>query len=285
VNLITQFETVGRIFLKFDLSSLPSGVVITLARLRLQCSSVSSLKDGVTDVQARRVSDDSWTETGITWNNQPAYGSVEDTKVPAVGWVEWTVTGWVQNEWAGDKTVSICLRCVTESYDAANRFSFYRSREYNGDDPELYIEYTVPIAHQVTVSEVLGMSDFIAAPLAAKKTVSDALGMLDSTPTKAAFHLTAPDKLGMVDGATRQKNMFQTVTEILGMVDAVGTRAAFKAAVSEVLGMLDSATRGFPLKVTVSEVLGLRDRVEARRRRGRLGDLPDDTITGGAPPP
>jgi len=138
-----------RAFLKFDISGLPVGAVISLATLKLSCFAVLNYLEGVSDIQARRVSDDSWIETGdgsITWTNQKAYGDVEDTKAPVVDtWIELDVTSWVQNEWTGDKTVSICLRVVQEDYDAVSRQSTYHSKEYNGDDPELYIEYTTGI--------------------------------------------------------------------------------------------------------------------------------------------
>lgn len=132
-----------RAFLKFDLSSLPAGAIISLAKLRLNCNSVGSLVAGVSDVEARRVADDSWIEGDLTWNNQKAYGAIEDTTVPAVGWVEWDVASFIQDEYAGDKTVSLCLKCKVESYDGTLRSSNYRSREYGSVAPELYIEYTV----------------------------------------------------------------------------------------------------------------------------------------------
>ena len=139
----SQTDRLKRIFLKFDISSLPSDAVITLAKLKAYCHVVNNYISGVSDVQARRVSVDTWTETGITWTNQPAYGTVEDTVVPEVGWKEWTVTSWIQNEWAGDKIVSICLRNVIEDYDGVDRRSVWRSREFSDYEPRLYIEYIV----------------------------------------------------------------------------------------------------------------------------------------------
>lgn len=148
IIVITLIDDNKRAFVKFNLDSLPVGAIITLAKFRGNCYSVVSLVAGVTDVQARRVADDTWIESGagsITWNNQPAYGVVEDTQVPNWGWVEWDVTSFVQDEFAGDKVVSICLRCVTEDYDATTRGSNIYSREYDNFDPELYIEYRVPL--------------------------------------------------------------------------------------------------------------------------------------------
>jgi len=115
------------------------------------------------------------------------------------------------------------------------------------------------------------------------QTVSEVLGMVDTIPTKAAFKRTAADLLGMVDSVGKVKGMYQTVADSLGMVDAVGTKAAFKQAVSEVLGMVDSASRSRGFPITISEVLGLKDKIESKKRLSKIGDLPDHTITGGAP--
>lgn len=153
--LLEEQEFNQRSFLKFDLTPLPSGALITSAKLRCFAYAISDPLTGVTDVQARRVTDDSWVEDGITWNNQPAYGDVEDTKVlpppEEWGWLEWNVTSWVQNEWVGDKTVSLCLKCVQESYDDIDRGINCHSKEYDGYDPELYIEYTIEGWEEQTV--------------------------------------------------------------------------------------------------------------------------------------
>jgi len=269
-----------RSFLKFDLSGLPVGAVISLAKLRVYCNLVQNPSTPDTNVQARRVADDSWIEAEITWSNQKAYGVVEDTQTPAVGWVEWTVTDFIVAEFAGDQTVSICCRCVTESVDATAMYSRYWSKEYNGDDPELYIEYTVPIT--VTITDSMGMSDSVTKQFDAKKTVTDKLGLLDTAPTRGTFFQVVSDKIGLTDSVARQKSMFQTVSDILGLLDTTSTVAAFHLAVTDVLGMLDSAVRIFPLTVTISDILGIRDRLVTRKRRWPLGDLPDDTIRGGA---
>lgn len=136
----------ARSFLMFHLGTLPADADITRAVLRLNCYSVLNLIPGVSDVQARRT-DDSWSEYGITWKSSRymARGTVEDTTPPAVGWVEWTVTPFVQAKWVGNKIVSICLTCAQEWYDGATRNSSYRSKEYDGNDPELYIEYMIPV--------------------------------------------------------------------------------------------------------------------------------------------
>ena len=156
VYVFTKINGNVRGFLKYDLSELSSSVTITLAILRLTCSSVVDYITGVSDVQVRRVSDDSWTEMDITWTNQKAYGIVEDTQTPSIGVIEWDITDFVIAEFAGDETVSLCMRSVTEDYDGTSRYSAYRSREYNDSSakPELYIEYTEISDNPPTYSDV-----------------------------------------------------------------------------------------------------------------------------------
>ena len=131
-----------RYFLKFDLSEIPFGSTISFAELRITCYSISNLVSGVTDVQARHVADDSWTEFGIKWNNQPDFGDVEDTQVPSIAIIEWNVTDYTQDELDNDEIISFCMKSVTESYDTTARYSFYRTDNYGNNEPELYIEYT-----------------------------------------------------------------------------------------------------------------------------------------------
>src|SRR3989304_2995133 len=130
--------------LKFNISSIPVDATINSATLRVNCDGVYQLVGGVTDVQARKIADDTWTELGVTWNNQPTAGDVMDTIVPSVAWKEWNVLSYIQVEYAGDKIVSILMRCVNEGYDANNRWSSWKSRESDGGayKPELVIDYT-----------------------------------------------------------------------------------------------------------------------------------------------
>jgi len=166
-----------RSFLKFSLSGLPSGVTITQAKLKVYCYAAYGLISGVTDVQARRVTNDSWTETGITWNNQPAYGAVEDTKEPAEGeWIEWDVTSWVQNEWSGDKEVSICLKSVQEDYSSTNRYSRYYSKEYDSYDPQLIVTYnTAPAIGEFAAPSTVYADKYFLL----NATINDADGVSD----------------------------------------------------------------------------------------------------------
>jgi len=91
-----------RIYIRFDLSSIPSGATINTAKLRLYYYDYSDLYDDPAgkQVDVHRVTGGSWSEDTITWNNAPAYDSTatSSTNMPSsFGWVEWDVTDDVQD--------------------------------------------------------------------------------------------------------------------------------------------------------------------------------------------
>ena len=101
-----------RTFLRFELSSI-TGTSISQATLKLY---VTSLVDGTAPIAVFAVPSDSWTETGITWNNQPAFGSqLVSTSLPTTGWTSFNVTSFVNSQLAGDKKVSLMLWDSTQA--------------------------------------------------------------------------------------------------------------------------------------------------------------------------
>ncbi len=91
-------------FLKFTVSDING--TITSAKLKVYSDTVT------TSIDAKAVSDTSWTEGTITWNDQPAAGEIVDTQTPsASSWVEFDVT----NHVTGNGTYSFCLQCSTNA--------------------------------------------------------------------------------------------------------------------------------------------------------------------------
>ncbi|MFH0729253.1 MAG: DNRLRE domain-containing protein [Pseudomonadota bacterium] len=121
-----------RAWVQFNLAGqIPSGVPITSAKLRLYC-----WKAGTADMPASvHGAADTWTETGLTWNNQPAFGAALGTKTLAAGqtglWYEWDVTAYVAAEIAGDDVVSLMVKPVTEGNDPYLTYGF-DGKEYAG---------------------------------------------------------------------------------------------------------------------------------------------------------
>jgi len=126
-----------RSWLKFSLPTLPPSASITTAKVWLHTTDRIG-----TPVSARFSSTDSWDESGITWNNQPNYDSIDlDVVTPTSGfsWYSWTVTSTVQQELAGDKTVTFVMLPSSSSgfttfYSGDSQFGSY--------PPYLEIAYT-----------------------------------------------------------------------------------------------------------------------------------------------
>lgn len=137
-----------RTYLKFDLSVIPSGPAVNYAKLRLY--NKYSPSDGGPSyapctlvVEAKQVSDDSWLETTLKWNNAPPIGTVIDTKtIPSTQedeWTEWDVTSWVKSQVSIDKIVSIAMRGQSEDDDSDCAVWFY-SKDAFEDQPRAHLE-------------------------------------------------------------------------------------------------------------------------------------------------
>jgi len=160
-------------FLKFDISSIPAGAMITEAKLRLHGYYITEYIKNVSDVQIRQVTDDSWVETSINWNNQPAYGSVLSNIIlldndswagshPIDNWYENDVTSFVKSQFDnGDTTISLMIRCMQEYYDNLYyRGSYYNSKEAALENrPTLIVTYEQPLEHGVSVNVAPGYKE------------------------------------------------------------------------------------------------------------------------------
>jgi len=143
---ITDRDTaIARVFIRFDLSSIPSGATIDLAKVRLYYYNYSYTDPVNKETLIYRVTG-SWSESSITWNNQPSYASdfTSSTNMPSsYGWVEWTVTDDVQGMVDGTyDNYGWCIRFYNETLSTDYSYVYFYSKEYDGYDPELYVEYT-----------------------------------------------------------------------------------------------------------------------------------------------
>lgn len=160
-NLYVQSANSGsygneRAWLKFDLSAL-SGTV-TGARLKLWCWKAAGAS---LPVVALGSADDSWTETGLTWNNQPNVAAAQPLYTNTLPggvknvWYTWDVTSFVQGQSSGDKTASIVLKAVTEnSADATSPSYGFDAREYGSNQPYLEVDTVGGASTLQTVAQV-----------------------------------------------------------------------------------------------------------------------------------
>src|SRR5207244_4012580 len=121
-------------FLKFDLTSISS---VSSAKLRLYGSFVYNT-NSTSPVTAHQQPTNSWTETGITWNNKPAAGAAITTvnvSTNAQYW-EWDITSYVQAQKTGGATqISIQLQNDTGTPQSVT----LNSREAPANKPQLVV--------------------------------------------------------------------------------------------------------------------------------------------------
>jgi hypothetical protein len=125
-----------KIYVRFDLTNQP--ISIKSAKLRVCAVNVKSSTRSV-----NLVTDDTWQETGITWDNAPA------PTEPALGtwqpvtnqFAEVDITSAVQKELAGDKKISLLIYAT--SLEGRQNIADFASREA-ANGPELVIEYSTP---------------------------------------------------------------------------------------------------------------------------------------------
>jgi hypothetical protein len=101
--------------------------------------------------EIRGGADDSWTETGITWGTQPAFGAAIATQSldPATSnvWYQWDVSPFVQGKWSGNKLVSMVVKPVTEgSTDTVPPSYAFDAKEYGSNGPLLQVQTQVSAA-------------------------------------------------------------------------------------------------------------------------------------------
>jgi hypothetical protein len=122
------------VFLKFDLSQVTSA---SSAKLRLYGNFTAS--SGTSPVTVHEEDTDSWTETGLTWNNQPAVGAALVSTQVGLGakYWEWDLTAFVQNQIAsGQHTLSLELQNDATTSDPVN----FNSREASSNTPQLVLQ-------------------------------------------------------------------------------------------------------------------------------------------------
>jgi len=99
-------------------------------------------------IEVRGVENDSWTETEITWNNQPPYGALLDNtyvNTTDFGWYSWDVTSFVESQRLADNIASFCVR---SKEDKVGIGAVFQSKEHSGvvgQAPHLKITKAPPV--------------------------------------------------------------------------------------------------------------------------------------------
>lgn len=112
-------------YLKFDVSSLATTGTIFSAKLILEPTTAGT-DAALTQIEVKKVDDDTWSELGITWNNKPTQGAVLDSQTGSATTMEWDITAQVQAEVLGDGILSLAL---SSTVAGGQHFVTYNSKE------------------------------------------------------------------------------------------------------------------------------------------------------------
>lgn len=151
----------NRTFIYADLSGIPTNAIIISATLKLYAAGVNN--SGNHPMYVSRVLS-SWTETGITWSNQPA---VTTTDQVSVSHASTSSTGWQAMDLRVLAQYSVNLptqnfgwRIAVQSESGSRPLGVqYLSGEASMYDPYLAIEYVLPIEITGTVKHCSSGSD------------------------------------------------------------------------------------------------------------------------------
>ena len=266
-TLDLQSDTSGfkneRIFLKFDLTTIPLGSTITEAEVWLW-----SRKAEFADINAQcwSVTDDIFVDEDqvITWGTQPILVALLDTVALKYSppsedmWLLWNATEFVRNEFAGDKTASFGIRAEVEDLSGRYRFN---SKEWprENERPRLKITYTTvpsPVDVDVSVSPE-DRSGSSGATLTYTVTVvneGDAEDTYDLTVTDTWGATVSPTLLTIVAGGSDTATVSVTIPEgtAIGTEDEITVRATSRtdSTVSDIATFTARATakeEGLPI--------------------------------------
>ncbi len=165
-----------RSYLKFDITQLAS---LDFSDVDLVLSEVGG--SGTTLVEAHKVTDDSWTETGILWSNAPLIDPtvlVSQSIATGTGPVRFNLTSYVrQSLAASDNTLSVALKSNNEVLQ--ENYKIFFARENPSSQPMLEITYASkpPVIGTVTAPTSANEGSSINLTF----TVTDAEGDIDTT--------------------------------------------------------------------------------------------------------
>jgi beta-glucanase (GH16 family) len=133
-------------FMKFDVSGLDPDA----ERIELVLDPVSGPSPRDTLIYVRNVDNDSWSESTMNWNNQPAYGDLGNTRIYATTDIDFVVdvTNIVREQINGDGIATIRLSAANDQ-----AYSSFYSRESTGT--AAYLRATPAVGGTTTATNTL----------------------------------------------------------------------------------------------------------------------------------
>jgi len=124
--------------LQFDVSTLPAGVSITSAVLRVSASDITGDYNPL-DVSVRRLTA-SWNEGTVTWDSKPASSTTLDTtSTSGHEWVSWDLTDQVREWYNGHTNNGLEL-----GGPGSGSYALYMSSSEGANSPELVVSHEYP---------------------------------------------------------------------------------------------------------------------------------------------
>lgn len=188
-------------YLKFDLNGFAQ---VTSARLRIYGNNVETTMK--VNTAAYGVENDTWTETGITYNNAPASSAVELTHTTVnndIGYHDIDLTGFVQTQAAGDKVVSVMLKNPT----FVNRKLVFHSKENtSGLAPELVITTHSPVGTGARIGSAV-VPENISSVIEKSGSTVYPNPVKDHFSVKLSSRHEGPVSLRLIDQSGRDRNL------------------------------------------------------------------------------
>ena len=214
-------------YIKFDLSSIPSGSVIISATLKLyQYNSVSGV-----EICVHRVTG-SWSESSITWNNKPSYDSQSEACSDSAGqyqWTEWDITdlvqGWVDGSYDNHGLVLV---------SSGDMVQFY-SREWSEADkrPKLTVEYVEPNTVTTTIANTT-ITETVTTTQTINNTVTETV---TTTVANTTYYTTVYETVSPTYGNQTANYYTDLANQLMPLVMVIGV-------ICTMLSLLLSATKG-----------------------------------------
>jgi len=248
-NLELSYD-LEEIYVRFDLSGLGS-VSVSSALLRLYYWGSEGADPSGKNTGIYRVLE-SWDEGTITWNNAPSASSTATDTVPIPSstgvWVEWDVTDDVQGMVNGTLDNYGWKIAFLESVDA---IVFFRSKEYDGYDPELYVEYAIA----KELSESISLGDVITR--SPSKPVLETMPLLDAKIVTVSA--VKSELLSLSDILSRVWSIYRAYHETLSVSDVKQLQSQLIKAESLILS--DIYSRIWNIYRVLEELASLTDKV------------------------
>ncbi len=212
-------------YLKFDMSTVPA---FSAVKLRLYAALSGN---GSVSATISAVSNTTWGETTITWNNKPAVGAALASGTvtnKTFAWYELDVTGYLQSERAaGRNVVSLALRAPATSSLTVNA----NSRQASTNKPQLV--FTLNAAPSVSLTSPADSA--AGAPIALTAAAADS----DGTITQVEFF----------HGGT---NLIATVTAAPYTFNWTNVAAASYTLTAKATDNLGTTTTSSPVNIIVT---------------------------------